>query len=77
MSNTTGGRIARVELDEVRPYRIISNYTEIDLVATLAQAKRRAIEESRAFDDIVVIEQGARELYMARYGRLYRLTGTR
>jgi hypothetical protein len=64
-------------LDGPSAYRIISNFTELEVVATLAAAKRRAIDESLAYEDIVVIERGARDLYMARYGRLYRLVGTR
>jgi hypothetical protein len=64
-------------LDGPSAYRIISNFTELEVVATLAAAKRRAVDESNRFDDLVVIEAGGRDLYMARYGRLYRLTATR
>lgn len=59
-------------------YLIYSNYTLIGgPEPTLAAAKRRAVAESRAYDDLVVVERGGQNLYMARYGQLYRLVQTR
>jgi hypothetical protein len=59
-------------------YLIYSNYTLIGgPEATLAAAKRRAVAESRSYDDLVVIERGGQNLYLARYGQLYRLVATR
>jgi hypothetical protein len=77
----SAGKIDRAVLDLMldgpSAYRIVSNYTELEIVATLAAAKRRAVDESNRFDDLVVIEAGGRDLYLARHGRLYRLAATR
>lgn len=60
--------------------RIVSNYTEIAVVEagreghTLREAKSIAVEESRRFDDVVVVEVDGTNRFMARHGALYRLT---
>lgn len=63
--------------EQAAPYRLTSNLQEIGQEPTLAKAKARAKAESRAYEDVVVVERGARELYMAHYGSLYRLVPTR
>lgn len=52
---------------------IVSNYTEIRIVPTLAEAKRYALAESSRFDDAVIIEQNGASKYLARHGELFRL----
>lgn len=56
-------------------YLIYSNYREITEAATLPEAKRAAVAESRAFDDVVTIEDTAKGVrtHAALYGSLYSL----
>lgn len=71
------GPIDRGALDDQATYRVVSNFTAIAEYGTVREAKARALAESIAYEDCVIVELGSTSLYLARYGRLYRLAATR